>query len=201
MDLVWGMSLTLTVIGVLGGWFRACGRADRARQLRAFAIRTLRYAIPGFLLGIAFLNSDLGTAQPQGRLGLIAITVCCFLLLYAAGSALTAANDHALVVVNLTGRPLLLSDPELAPFYALPSVQEQPAAILPPPLPRTYYVVSAELGRAGAEAGRSDVFTVDPATVFDPGATGPLLVRRLLRVAAQPAAQRATLGGGRIAGR
>lgn len=190
-DLVWGMLLAAAVVAVLARWFRLCGRADRARELAPFARRTLAFALPGFLLGIAFLNADVGSAEPQGRMGLVALTVCCFLLLYAAGFALTAANDSALVVVNLTGRALLLSDPELAPFYSLPAPQDQPAIDLPPARPRTCYVVSASLARRGAEAGRTDLLTIDPATAFDPGASGPLLVRRLLRTAPES-------GGGNV---
>lgn len=182
-DLVWGGLLAAAVIAMLAVWFRHCGRADQARALQPFARRTLTYAVPAFLLGLAFLNADVGPSAPQGRMGLIAITVGAFLMVYAAGAALTAANDDALRVVNLTGRALLLSDPDMAPFHTLPAPQDTPAQTLPPLLPRTYYVVSAGLGRTGALAGRTDLFTVDPASAFDPGANGPLLVRRLLPAA------------------
>jgi len=188
-NLLWGIALVLTVIGVLGAWFHWCGQADEARRMRAFAMSTLRYAGAGFVVGLAFLTSDLGTASPEGRMGLIALTVGCFLLVYSAGSAVIASNDQSLVVVNLTGRALLLSDPELAPFYTLPARQEEPASVLPPARPRTCYVVSPELGRLAAQAGRSDVFTVDATASQDFGETGPLRVRRLVRavpVAADP---------------
>ena len=151
--------------------------------MRAFAMSTLRYAGVGLVLGMAFLTSDLGTAPPEGRLGILAVTVCCFLLVYSAGCAAIASNDQSLVVVNLTGRALLLADPQLAPFYTLPAQQEEPASVLPPIRPRTHYVVSLELGRLGAQAGRTDVFTVDTATSTDSGESGPLRVRRLLCVA------------------
>jgi hypothetical protein len=180
-NLLWGIALTLAVFGVLGVWFRSCGRADKSRQMRPFAMSTLRYAGVGFVLGMAFLTSDLGTAPPEGRLGILALTVCCFLLVYAAGCAVIASNDQSLVVVNLTGRALLLSDPQLAPFYTLPAPQAEPASVLPPVRPRTYYVVSPELGRLAVKAGRSDVFTVDATTVTEFGDAGPLRVRRLLR--------------------
>jgi len=185
-DLFWGVTLSLAVIAVMAFWFHACGRADHARALRAFARRTLVYAIPGFLVGLAFLTSDLGPGQPQGRMGLVAITVCCFLLVYSAAFALTAANDTSLVIVNLTGRSLVLKDPDLAAFNSLPSIQEQPATTLPPARPRTFYVVSRALGEESARAGRTDVLTVDTASARDPGAERPLIVRRLLR--AVPAA-------------
>jgi hypothetical protein len=188
-NLLWGLALALTVIGVLGAWFYACGRADQAREVRAFAMKTLRYAGVGFVLGVAFLTSDFGDTPPEGRMGMVALTVCCFLLVYSAGSALTASNDQSLMLVNLTGRALLLSDPEFAPFYTLPAPQDVPATVLPPVRPRTYYVVSPALGRVGAQAQRSDVFTVDTATLTDFGDTGPLLVRRLVRatpIAATP---------------
>ena len=149
--------------------------------MRAFAMNTLRYAGVGFVVGVAFLTSDLGTAPPEGRMGIVAVTVCCFLLIYSAGCAVTAANDQSLVVVNLTGRGLLLSDPELAPFYTLPARQEEPAIVLPAIRLRTYYVVSPELGRLAAHAGRTDVFTVETMTSTDFAGTGPLRVRRLLR--------------------
>jgi len=180
-NLLWGIALTLAVLGVLGVWFYWCGQADRTRQMRAFAMNTLRYAGVGFVVGVAFLTSDLGTAPPEGRMGIVAVTVCCFLLIYSAGCAVTAANDQSLVVVNLTGRGLLLSDPELAPFYTLPARQEEPAIVLPAIRPRTYYVVSPELGRLAAHAGRTDVFTVETMTSTDFAGTGPLRVRRLLR--------------------
>jgi hypothetical protein len=149
--------------------------------MRAFAMNTLRYAGVGFVVGVAFLTSDLGTAPPEGRMGIVAVTVCCFLLIYSAGCAVTAANDQSLVVVNLTGRGLLLSDPDLAPFFTLPARQEEPAIVLPAIRPRTYYVVSPELGRLAAHAGRTDVFTVETMTSTDFAGTGPLRVRRLLR--------------------
>lgn len=180
-NLLWGVALTLVVLGVLGVWFVLCGRADKRRRVREFARRTFVYAGIGFVLGLAFLTSDLGTAPLQGRMGLLALTVCCFLLLYAAGSAAIASNDRAPLLVNLTGRPLLLSNHELAPFYTLPSPQQEPARTLPPVRPRTYYVVSPELGRAGAEAGRSDILTVDASTAIDCGPGGPLRVGRLVR--------------------
>jgi hypothetical protein len=154
--------------------------------MRAFAMSTLRYAGAGLVLGMAFLTSDLGTAPPEGRLGILAVTVCCFLLVYSAGCAAIASNDQSLVIVNLTGRALLLSDPQLAPFYTLPAQQEVPATELPPARPRTHYVVSPELGRLALRAGRIVVFTVDASTVTDFGETVPLRVRRLLR--AVPAA-------------
>jgi len=106
-------------------------------------------------------------------LGIVALTVCCFLLLYSAGCAAIASNDQSLVVVNLTGRALLLSDPELAPFYTLPAPQEVPASVLPPIRPRTYYVVTAELGHLAKQAGRADVFVVDTRTSTDFARLGP----------------------------
>jgi len=181
-DLLWKFALIAAVLGVIGTWFWLCGYADRTRQLRAFAKRTLLFAGAGLLLGIGFLTSDLGTARPEARLGLIAITVCCFLLVYAAGTAMVASNDQSLVMVNLTGRALLLTEPELAPFFTLPSTQEEPASVLPPVLPRTCYVVSPELARLAAQAGRTDIFTVDSITSTDSGETGPLRIRRLVRV-------------------
>jgi hypothetical protein len=87
--------------------------------------------------------------------------------------------------VNLTGRPLLLADPSLAPFYTLPAPRDEPATDLPPERPRTYYIVSAELGRVGADAGRTDVFIVDTASASETR-EGPLLVRRLLRALPLP---------------
>ena len=84
------------------------------------------------MVGVGFLTSDFGSAPPQERLGIVAFTVCCFLLVYSAGSAAIASDDQSLVLVNLTGRALLLSDPELAPFYTLPSPQQEPARVLPP---------------------------------------------------------------------
>jgi hypothetical protein len=133
------------------------------------------------VVGLAFLTSDVGTAPPEGRMAIVALTVGSFLLVYAAASAAIAANDQSLVLVNLTGRALLLADPELAPFYSLPAPQDQPACELPPVRPRTCYVVSAELGLLAAQGGRTDVYTVDAATATDVGAAGPLRVRRLLR--------------------
>ena len=112
---------------------------------------------------------------------MVALTVCCFLLLYSAACAVIASNDQSPVVVNLTGRALLLSDPELAPFYTLPAPQEEPACVLPPIRPRTYYVVTPELGRLGAQAGRTDIFTLDATTSTDFGEAAPLRVRSLLR--------------------
>jgi hypothetical protein len=182
-DLLWGFALTLAVLAVLGLWFYACGRADKRRQVRVFARRTLAYAGVGFVVGVALLTSDVGSSPPQDRLAIVALTVCCFLLVYAAASAVIASDDQALVVVNLTGRALLLTDPDLAPFYTLPAPQDEPADVLPPIRHRTYYVVSPELGRVGAREGRTDIFTVDVSTATDFGATGPLLVRRLLRAA------------------
>ena len=183
INFLWMIVLILAVLGVLGVWFHWCGHADKARQMRAFAMSTLRYAGVGFVVGVAFLTSDLGTHTPEARLGLVAITVCCFLLIYSAASAVIASNDQSLVLVNLTGRALLLSDSDLAPFYTIPAQQEEPASVLPPIRPRTHYVVSLELGRLGAQAGRTDVFTVDTATSTDSGESGPLRVRRLLCVA------------------
>lgn len=183
-DLFWGIALTLAVLGVCGTWFVWCGYADKTRQLRRLAKRTLLYAGAGFLVGLGFLTSDFGTAP----MGLVAFTTCCGLLVYAGGWALIAAHDHSLLLINLTGRALLLADPELAPFYRLPAPQQEPATELPPMLPRTYYVVSPELGRLGAQTGRTDVFTVDPVTSTDFGEAG-LLVRRL--VPAVPAQARA----------
>jgi hypothetical protein len=189
-NLAWGVAFTLSVLAVLGGWFVLCGRADKRRGVRAFAKRTFLYAGLGFVLGLAFLTSDLGTAPPQGRMGLLALTVCCFLLLYAALSAIVASNDQSPVLVNLTGRPLLLSDPALAPFYTLPAPQEEPARVLPPVRPRTYYVVTAELGRLSVQAGRSDILTIEASTAIDCGDDGPLRVRRLVRpVSSTPASR------------
>ncbi|HWS13478.1 MAG TPA: hypothetical protein VN279_11800 [Rhodocyclaceae bacterium] len=178
-DLFWGIALTLAVLGTCGAWFYWCGYADRTRQLRALARRTFRYAGIGFLLGLAVLNSDLGTPP----MGMIAFTACCGLLLYASGWAAIAADDQSLALINLTGRALLLTDPELAPFYTLPAPQEEPATELPPVLPRTCYIVSAELGMEAARAGRTDMFMVDAGTATDYGAGG-VLVRRLVRAAA-----------------
>lgn len=177
--LLWGIVLTVAVVGVCGTWFAWCGHADRTRRLRALAKRTFLYTAMGFALGLALLTSDLGTLQTESRMGLVAATACCALLAYAAGVAMITADDDSPVLVNLTGRALLLTDPELAPFFTLPAAQEA-ADDLPPALPRTYYIVSAELGRLGAAAGRADVFTVDAASATDCGSSG-LLVRRLLR--------------------
>ena len=180
-NLFWGIALTLTVLGVCGAWFFWCGRADKTRQLLPFAKRSFLYAGAGFVLGLALVTSDFG-APPMG---LIAFTACCGLLVYAAGCAIITSDDQSLVLVNLTGRALLLTAPDLAPFYTLPATQEQPAAELPPLLPRTNYIVTPELGRLGAEAGRTDIFTVDTTTTTDHGNAG-LQVRRLLQ--ATPAA-------------
>lgn len=181
MNVLWGAALTLAVVAVLGAWFFLCGRANERRQARPFAKTTLVYAGAGFVVGVAFLTSDLGSPAIEGRLAFVALTACSFLLIYAALSALVACEDGALVIVNLTGRALLLSDPELAPFYTLPAPSDQPARELPPVRPRTCYIVSAELGRVGWEAGRADLFTIDRATATDLGNARPLLVRRLHR--------------------
>ncbi len=183
-DLFWGITFTVAVLGVCGTWFFWCGHADKTRQVRAFAKRTFLYAGPGFLVGLSLVTSGFGTPP----MGVIAFTACCGLLLYSASWAMMAANDQSLVLVNLTGRALLLTDPELAPFYNLPAPQEEPATELPPVLPRTCYVVTAELGRLGAQACRTDMYTVEASTSTDYGAAG-LLVRRLVRAA--PAAARA----------
>jgi hypothetical protein len=190
-DLLRGIALLFAVLGAIGAWFHRCGRADKERRLRPFAKRTLLLAGAGFVVGVAFLTSDFGSARPEERLGSAVLTIGCFLLVYAAASAMIAADDDSLVMVNLTGKGLLLTVPELAPFYTLPAPQQEPAAELPPILPRTYYVVSAELGRRGAQAGRSDLFTVDEATATACHDTGHLRVRRLFRVApaAAPAEQ------------
>jgi len=174
-NLFWGIVLTLAVVGTCGLWFYWCGYADKTRQLRPFARRTLIYAGAGFLVGLAFVTSGLGSPP----MGLIAFTACCGLLVYAAGCAAITSNDQSTVLVNLTGRALLLTTPELAPFYTLPAPQEQPSTELPPLLPRTHYIVNAELGCLCAQAGRTDVFTVDTATATDYGSSG-LLVRRLV---------------------
>src|SRR5512146_1758021 len=58
---VLGIVYTAAVIGVCAMWFHRCARADKGRQGRAFSKRTFRYAGPGFLLGIVFLTSDLGS--------------------------------------------------------------------------------------------------------------------------------------------
>lgn len=176
-NLVWGIVLTLAVVSVCGAWFYACGYADRTRRVRPFAKRSLRYAVPGFALGLAFLMSDLG-GKPMG---LVAFTACCGLLIYAAGVALVASDDESLVVVNLTGRALVLRDPDLAPFYTLPAPDDA-ATELPPIFPRTCYVVSRALAQLGALAGRTDMYLVDEATATDLGHAG-LLVRRLVRLA------------------
>ncbi len=175
-NLFWGIALTVAVLGVCGAWFYWCGYADRTRQLRALAKRTFLYAGIGFLAGLAILTADLGSPP----MGIIAFTACCGLLVYASGWAVIAADDQSLALINLTGRALLLTDPELAPFYTLPAPQEA-ATELPPVLPRTCYIVSPELGVLGAQAGRTDVYMVDASTVTDFGAGG-LLVRRLIRV-------------------
>jgi len=174
--LVWGITLTLAVIGTCGAWFHFCGRADKTRQLRPFAKRTFMVAGPGFLTGLAFVTSDLGSPP----MGLIAFTACCGLLVYAAGFALIAADDHSPMLVNLTGRALLLTTPDLAPFYTLPALQDEAATELPDMLPRTNYIVSSALALLGAKAGRLDVFTVDASSATDYGHAG-LLVRQLIR--------------------
>jgi hypothetical protein len=176
-DLFWGVALTVAVVGTCGTWFYWCGHADKTRQLRPFAKRTFLYAGPGFLVGLALATSDIGTAP----MGLIAFTACCGLLLYSAGWAVITSNDRTLVLVNLTGRAILLTSPELAAFYTLPAPQEQPPNELPPVLPRTNYIVTPQLGLLCREAGRTDVFTVDATSVTDYGESG-LLVRRLVRV-------------------
>ena len=181
-NLFWGVTLTLAVLGVCGTWFLWCGYADKTRQLRRFARRTLLIAGTGFLVGLAFVTSNLGTPP----MGVIAFTACCGLLTYAAGCAAMTADDRSLVLVNLTGRALLLTTPEFAPFYALPAIHEQPATELPTLLPYTKYIVSQELGRLGAKAGRTDIFTVDVTAITDYGSRG-LRVRRLIQ-AAQPTA-------------
>jgi hypothetical protein len=176
-ELFWGIAFTVAVVGVCGVWFYRCGHADKTRQLRPFANRTFFYAGPGFLLGLTYVTADLGPAP----MGLIAFTTCCGLLLYSAGYAAITSDDRSLQMVNLTGRAILLTSPELGPFYTLPAPQEQPADQLPPLLPRTQYIVTAALGHLCSKAGRTDVFTVDAATSTDYGEAG-LLVRRLVAV-------------------
>jgi hypothetical protein len=183
-DLFWGITCTVAVVSVCGGWFYYCGHADKTRQLRAFAKRTFIYAGAGFLLGLTYVTADLGPAP----MGVIAFTACCGLLLYAAGYAAVTADDHSLQLVNLTGRAILLTSPELGPFYTLPAPQEEPANELPPLVPRTQYIVSPELGHRCGEAGRTDVFTVDAASSTDYGEAG-LLVRRLVAVPCASLAQ------------
>jgi hypothetical protein len=177
-DLILGIALTLAVLGVCGTWFRRYGQADKTRRAHAFAKRSLLYAGTGFLGGLAFVTSDLGSPPTI----LIAFTACCGLLVYTAGWAMITADDQSLLLMNLTGRALLLTDPDLAPFFALPAPRPEPAADLPPARPRTCYIVGPELGRAGAQAGRTDVFTVDATTSTDYGAGG-LLARRLIPAA------------------
>lgn len=171
-----GIAFTVGVVAVCGVWFYWCGYADKMRQVRPFAKRSFRYAGYGFVLGVAYLSADLGSPP----MGLVAFTVCCGLLVYAAGWAIVVSDDQSLVLINLTGRALLLTDPQLAPFYRLPATQE-PSSELPPAFPRTCYVVTANLGRLGAQAGRTDMYTVDSATAEDCGDAG-LLVRRLVRL-------------------
>ncbi len=178
--LYWGITLTLAVLAACGSWFLRYGAADRMRQARPFARRTALYAGGAFVAGMAILTSDLGVLQAEARMILTAATACCGLLVYASGVAAIASDDSSLMLVNLTGRALMLTDPELAPFFTLPAPQEEPARELPPVLPRTSYIVSEALGRDGAEAGRTDIFTVDAASATDFGANG-LLVRRLVR--------------------
>jgi hypothetical protein len=186
--LFWGITLTLAVLAACGLWFLRYGAADRMRRARPFARRSALYAGGAFLGGLAMLTSDLGTLQTEARMMLTAATACCGLLVYASGVAAIASDDQSLMLVNLTGRALMLTDPELAPFFTLPAPQEEPARELPPVLPRTCYVVSDELGREGAEAGRTDLYMVDAASATDFGGNG-LLVRRLVR--AVPAEGRA----------
>ena len=175
-NLFWGIAWTLAVLGVCGTWFFWCGRADTMRCVRPFAKHTLLYAGGGFVAGLAVVTSDLGSPP----MGLIAFTTCCGLLVYAAGCAAIAANDESPILVNLTGRALLLADPHLAPFYTLPASQDQSATELPPMVPRTRYIVSPELGRLGAQAGRADLFIVEAGTATDFGNAG-LQVRHLIR--------------------
>jgi len=132
INLLWMIVLILAVLSVLGVWFHWCGHADKARQMRAFAMSTLRYAGVGFVVGVAFLTSDLGTPTPEARLGVVAITVCCFLLIYSAASAVIASNDQSIVLVNLTGRALLLSDPNSRrSIRSLPKRKSPPACCHP----------------------------------------------------------------------
>jgi hypothetical protein len=56
--------------------------------------------------------------------------------------------------------------------------------VLPPIRWRTNYVVDAGLGRMGASAGRADIFIVEASRSGGHTETGPLLVRRLIPVAA-----------------
>jgi hypothetical protein len=179
---IYGIAYTAAVVGVCVIWFYHCGRADKGREVRAFSKRTLRYAGSGFLLGVILLTADLGNPP----VGLIALTACCGLLVYAAGWALLAADDESLVLVNLTGRALLLADPRLAHFYSLPAPQDHPSTELPPIFPRTCYVVNAALGRLGANAGRTDMFMVDSATAKDLGDAG-VLIRHLISLAPESA--------------
>lgn len=182
-NLFWGIALTAAVVGACGAWFYFCGYTERTRQTRRLARHTLLYAGIGFILGLALVTSDMGSAP----MGIVAFTACCGLLVYAAGWAMIAADDHSLVLVNLTGRALLLADPTLAPFFTLPAPRPEPATVLPPQVPRTCYIVSSELGREGAEAQRGDLYTVDLESATDYRESG-LLVRRLLPVLREGAA-------------
>ena len=179
-NVLWGFILVLAVFGVVSVWFFWCGHAEKTRQVRAFAKRTLLYASGGFVVGLDLLNSDFGINQSGGRMGIMAITACCFLLLYAAAWAMTASDDESLEWVNLTGRTLLLTaERDLAPFYALPALQKEPATLLPPIRARTNYVVSSELAHIGAQAGRTDLFIVEATKSSNSDDSGPLLVGRL----------------------
>jgi hypothetical protein len=178
--LFWGVTLTLAVLAACGLWFLRYGAADRMRQARPFARRTVLRAGAGFLAGLAILTSDLGMIEAGARMFVTAATACCALLVYASGVAAIASDDSSQMLVNLTGRALMLTDPQLAPFFTLPAPQEEPATQLPPVLPRTSYIVSEALGRAGAEAGRTDIFMVDATSATDFGANG-VLVRKLVQ--------------------
>jgi hypothetical protein len=173
-ELAWGIFFSVAVIGVCAAWFRLYGYAERNRNARGFARRSAVCAGGAFVLGLAFMTSDLGSPP----MGLIAFTTCGGLLLYAAGWALVASDDDGWVLINLTGRALLLAGSKLAPFYMLPAALDA-ATALPPALPRTRYVVNRPLARLGVEAGRTDMFAVDEATATDLGPEG-LLVRRLV---------------------
>jgi hypothetical protein len=179
-ELGWGIFFSVSVLGVCAAWFRRYGYEERRRNARNFAKRTSLYAGSAFVLGLAYLTADLGGPP----MGLIAFTTCSGLLLYASGWAFVASDDEAMVLVNLTGRALVLAGSALAPFYTLPASQEA-ATALPPAFPRTRYVVSKALGQLGIRAGRTDIFAVDEATATDLGPAG-LLVRRLIRLGPEP---------------